>query len=531
MEIARDQDTSLPGQQFFPKDQLSRVINPAAVFTELVHKLEKTHSTEQIRHCANSICCATHTFARGRWREMTYRSIFAILVLAERSQLILSFMDEEVSDLDLPLVPIMDSGSISGMQRRDMQPNGVPWPPLRCFDSDDWSPASLAHFDRQQWNMLAPFFSLGRSGQIKHYPLHDRHILPFVVRHKAEEDAAEAQGGYGKVFMVHLHPAHHRLAGDTYADRGFAVKQLLVNDRKSFRKERRMLKRFSGTNGHPHIVSLLATYSHRSKYHFIFNRAQSDLVSFWQKYEQRLEMSHSDVCWIAEQCQGLADGLFKIHRHKTFKVRRVDQHQEQGNDVPANSRVTFAEVIQRTDKQLGMGTHEAIDETAAPIRSFSSEIEGTESFTIKHGRHGDINPQNILLFDDDLLGTTTVPRQLRGTLKIADFGTAEMHSTYSRSGVRDVANTMTYRPPECDAADRTIRQSFDIWCLGCVFLEFATWMLGGEALVRRFAKKRLSRDMTCNSYQTDTYFELIWNKDDQRIEARVKPSVVTVFHH
>jgi serine/threonine protein kinase len=441
-------------------------------------------------------------------------------------------MDEGVSDLDLPLVPITEHGSISGMRRRDLQPNGSPWPPLDCFDSDEWSPASLAHFDRQQWHMLAPFFSLGRGGQIKHYPLHDHHILPFITRQKAEEEeTTETHGGYGKVFMVHMHPAHHKLAREAHTDRGFAVKQLLVNDRKCFRRERRMLKKFGGTNSHPHIVSLLATYSHRGKYHFVFDRAQSDLGNFWQKYEESLKMSHSDVYWISEQCQGLADGLFKIHMHKTFRVRRVDQPQDQGEKPSATSRVTFAEVKQNVvaKDQPCVKTHGASHATATPSRTFSSEIESTERYAIKYGRHGDINPQNILLFDDGPLEITSMPRQLRGTLKIADFGTAEMHSTYSKSGERDVANTLTYRPPECDAADRTIRQSFDIWCLGCVFLEFATWMLGGEALVRRFAKKRLSRDMTSNSDQTDTYFELLWNKDDRRTEARVKPSVVTVF--
>jgi serine/threonine protein kinase len=528
MVTARSDDASLPPQQFFPKDRLCSVITESAVCAELFNKLSRTHSEEDIEGYAKTICNITRCDVGGRFRRRSYRSIFVILVLADKSDLITSFIDEEVSDLDLPLVPVRDSEGTNGMRRRSLNPDGTPQPLLACFDDDEWSPSSRDQFDRYQWCMLAPFFSKGRHDQINHYPLHDQHILPFLNWDQAEDDAAEREGGYGRVIMVRMHPAHHKLGGKTSADRGFAVKQLLASDRRSFKRERDMLKRFSGAKSHTHIVSLLATYRHRSKYHFVFDRAQSDLGKFWEKNERAPKLSHGDVIWISEQCAGIAAGLFKIHRHMTFKIRCAHKVLELEDNTSGTRQVTFAESAARAVRRPGVDACGAEHGAVNMNRTFSSENESLEQYEIKYGRHGDINPQNILWFNDDLTDSMVSTRDLRGVLKIADFGTVEMNSLFSKSGPRDVANTMTYRPPECDSADRTIRQSFDIWCLGCVFLEFATWMLGGDALVKHFAQQRKSRDPAYSNDKTDTYFELTWNKDTRKTQARVKPSVVEV---
>jgi len=195
--------------------------------------------------------------------------------------------------------------------------------------------------------MLAPFFSHVKYGLINHYPLHDQHILPFVNSHQAEDDSAESQGGYGRVIMVRLHPAHHRLGCKTDPDRGFAVKQLHSNDRRSFRREREILKKFSGANSHPHIVSLLATYRHRNKYHFILDRAQSDLSKFWARDVKHPELGHADMIWIADQCLGITEGLFRIHRHRTLRKRRVHKVEGQAEGERGEVQVTFVESADR----------------------------------------------------------------------------------------------------------------------------------------------------------------------------------------
>jgi serine/threonine protein kinase len=532
MQDARNDDASLPTPQFLPKDQLCQVINTATVFAELVKCLPCIHTEGEIHDYANTICDIAPCFAGGKLRQRSYRLIFAILVLVEKTKYILSFLGENVSDLDLPLVPVKEFGNlVIGMQRRGAKPNGTPQEFLACFDDEEWSPSSMDQFDRYQWFMLAPFFSHGKNGQINHYPLHDQHILPFVTWSQAEDDDAESQGGYGRVIMVKLHPAHHKLGQKTNHNCNFAVKQLLLNDRTSFEKEREILKKFSGANSHRHIVSLLATYEHRKKYHFIFDRAQSDLGRFWQNYEKPVELHYSDMLWIADQCYGITDGLCKIHRHKTFKKRPVNRAGVQSNSRIKTGKVKFSDNMVPTAHRspVRMDKRTSVHVAAAPSRTFSSDNELPDDCEIKYGRHGDINPQNILWFGDYSGEVTTTFQTLRGTLKIADFGTAEMNSQWSKSGKRDVANTMTYRPPECDSVDKTIRQEFDIWCLGCVFLEFVCWTLGGADLVRSFAWKRMSRDPAYSNDKTDTYFELVLNEVTGKMEAKVKDSVFEVW--
>lgn len=136
----------------------------------------------------------------------------------------------------------------------------------------------------------------------------------------------------------------------------------------------------------------------------------------------------------------------------------------------------------------------------------------------RYGRHGDIHPGNILWFNDSP----------EGTLKIADFGQAELNSKLSKTKQRDVANHLTYRPPECDIKPSFIRQSYDIWCLGCVYLEFLTWLLGGRRLYDEFSFKRLSPDIFQFNQKSDTFFQVVRNPESQTHEFMVKPAVTQV---
>jgi serine/threonine protein kinase len=154
----------------------------------------------------------------------------------------------------------------------------------------------------------------------------------------------------------------------------------------------------------------------------------------------------------------------------------------------------------------------------------SQQADEDESQAKKYGRHGDITPANILWFDDG----STDNDDLTGTLKLADFGQAELNSALSRTQPKSVANTMTYRPPECDLQPKPIRQSYDIWCLGCVFLEFAAWMLGGERLLIEFGFKRVTPDVLQHYQSTDTFFQFTINPHTSNPEVVVKDSVTNV---
>jgi serine/threonine protein kinase len=142
----------------------------------------------------------------------------------------------------------------------------------------------------------------------------------------------------------------------------------------------------------------------------------------------------------------------------------------------------------------------------------------------RFGRHGDISPGNILWYDNDDQSRST----LRGTLKLSDFGEAELNSRFSRTRKEDVAATMTYRAPECDFPPKHIRQSYDMWSLGCVFLEFVTWMLGGGDALSAFASQRLSRDPFFPYEDNDIFFEAEKDPESSEIKPKVKETVIQV---
>jgi serine/threonine protein kinase len=168
---------------------------------------------------------------------------------------------------------------------------------------------------------------------------------------------------------------------------------------------------------------------------------------------------------------------------------------------------------------------------ASTVYSFdSSQRQNTtteDGQRVRYGRHGDICPNNILWFKD----TSNEDGLLTGTLKLADFGQAALSSLSSKTKPRSNAITMTYGPPESDLADKSIRQSYDIWSLGCVLLEFVTWILGGEDFMLAFANKRLAPDIFRSNMNTDIFFETLTNPLTLVMEVMVKSSVAQVSKH
>lgn len=253
--------------------------------------------------------------------------------------------------------------------------------------------------------------------------------------------------------------------------RFFAVKRLNSRSTEAFKKEVEMLKRFSG-DFHPHLISLLATYELKGQYYLVFPLAGGDLSDYWKTIMPNPPFQTDTVRWVAEQCEGIADGLVKIHNYRTSD---------------------FANHAARHEK--------------------------------RYGRHGDLKPENILWFHDDD----------GGTLKISDFGLSDFNTAMSKSYVtkKGMAWSLSYRPPECDLKDSKVGQSIDIWTLGCLYLEFITWLLGGWELVERFTISRMSVDLMWYNIKTDTFFELVEALNSTRrgtIAAMVKPAVTQVVN-
>lgn len=242
------------------------------------------------------------------------------------------------------------------------------------------------------------------------------------------------------------------------------------------------LERFSHPNkGHKHLVRLLLSYELAGEFFMIFPWAQGNLAQFWETNPSNPE-SRDDLSWFIQQCQGMANGLRKVHKDNSWPPRRCS-----------------------------IGDTSLVDAR-------------------NRGRHGDIKPENILFFAE--------AGQARGHLVIADFTLMRFHSmdTVDCTEASKVGFSRTYCPPEVEAGPRTsVNQKYDIWTLGCVYLEFITWYLIGYDAIRKdcfkspsgellesFNMVRLNDDKK-HGVHTDKFF----NQTDGS-GAEVKNSVVKV---
>jgi len=109
---------------------------------------------------------------------------------------------------------------------------------------------------------------------------------------------------------------------------------------------------------------------------------------------------------------------------------------------------------------------------------------------IPFGRHGDIKPNNILWFPHASSVKTSTPGL--GTLKLSDFGTTGSgdRKPSSSQDSYTVPYSRTYQPPECRLPNAKLSAACDVWALGCVFLEFVCWYVGGYKLLQDFERQR-----------------------------------------
>lgn len=132
------------------------------------------------------------------------------------------------------------------------------------------------------------------------------------------------------------------------------------------------------------------------------------------------------------------------------------------------------------------------------------------------GRHGDLKPDNILWY-------APYNGDKRGILVISDMGFTAVNSELSRSKqTNGKARTPTYRAPELDIHGANVTREYDVWCLGCIFLEMLTWLLGGDGLIKEFKDKRMTSE---NGTKTPIFFTF-----DKRNQAVVKDEVNDVSH-
>lgn len=192
-----------------------------------------------------------------------------------------------------------------------------------------------------------------------------------------------------------------------------------------------------------HIVTHLATWTQDDRYYMLFPYAKCNL----REYMERVTFGGPDnenILWLLKQLRGLAKAIRTIHNLSTR-------------------------------------------ETPKPTPSLAPPNLAQEK---KSGWHHDLKPENILYYPDP---DYNIISSNSGTFRIADFGAGKIHTYQSRSiGTQSPNGTQTYEPPEAKSEGATSRP-YDIWSLGCVFLELLIWAVFDFETVKKFAREREDR--------------------------------------
>jgi hypothetical protein len=197
-------------KDFFPKNVLSTIVTEKCVREELVKYLDDAHDKEVIAGYAKKICEETkYEEEPNQIKIRSFRKIFVILVLIEKTPAIIKFLEKDVNDSDLPLEKVERPNEKGAY---DLRLSRNPTKRLKCF-SKKWSQLHIRNFEEFQWTTLSPFFGKGGHKDVKHYPLQDQVILPFISDSRTDQTSSyrtlEFEGGFGRVFKVDIHPDHH----------------------------------------------------------------------------------------------------------------------------------------------------------------------------------------------------------------------------------------------------------------------------------------------------------------------------------
>ncbi|GAW15514.1 hypothetical protein ANO14919_049260 [Xylariales sp. No.14919] len=307
-------------------------------------------------------------------------------------------------------------------------------------------------FRHAQWQLRSHYLTKLNPEDQNFRQLDDEASLPFL---HIDEGATTINGGLSIVRHIRIDSEHHDLCESSSH---FALKTFKKGpiSEEYFRKE---LRANQQAPRHDRIVPVLTAFKHRRRFHLILPYASGgNLEELWTTYSSRGALGGRaapwySTQWLLSECLGIAESLAATHQ-PTITT-------DQGGQRNSTPQV-----------------------------------------------HADIKPRNILCF-----GTVEGGHQSY-TLKLADFGFARKVNGDSTLQVGDVTHTKTYRPPEYDVED-FIHLNYDVWCLGCVYLEFITWAVLGWSAVENFTNRRLGEyDGACTSeakgedYE-DTFFKKV----------------------
>jgi len=258
-----------------------------------------------------------------------------------------------------------------------------------------------------------------------------------------------------------------------------AIKRLFSREEKDFEQERNMLVSLTRKD-HRHLVKLVTTYKFNGHYHLLCPMAKANLRDYWKLTP--LREKDKSYLWALTNIAGIASGLNLIHNFRTLHRAKPDET----NSTISQSR---------------------------PSWKFRMTLDPKDQ---SFGRHGDLKPENILWLTD------TEGIDDAGVLQISDFGLGRFHRFESKSKAdpKTINGSPTYVPPELPL-ERPISREYDIWSLGCIFLEFITWLLEGQDGLDEFSDAR--KEVAYDGIVDDTYY-ILYNAESG-MEGKVREGV------
>ncbi|KAK1830135.1 calcium and calcium/calmodulin-dependent serine/threonine-protein kinase [Podospora conica] len=461
--------------RFLPWTVLHKVLSTDTALRILRH-LNKTANDgkrhdHDLREMAGRVAPPLASLKTGYDMGEQFRRVFGTLILVGHEKLVgYSKMLKHEEDI----FAFYDNGVNDKRLLTDVRFNGhEPASSRRTNDLFfNWSARKIIQFKEYRWKLSPKLIAVkdvkvsgsstgeGRDGVIfakrmQYKLLSTEEILPFTATGRPRD-----AGGFGGVRFFILHEDQQAIPRYTWHGRKnpIAVKTL-KNDVKGTNQQKMayvdevyMMDRLRSSTNTPHITKLLATIevpgehsgSGRTDYHLILEAADRNLEQLWRDYKWWDEfpgrgMPDLDLHrWVASQCYGLTDALWRLH---DFRPREGDMNQK------------------------------------------------------NHGLHCDIKPDNILHYERWKEDETAEPRGTvhaeLGVLQLGDFGLSSFHSTRSVDNHHIAGAFLDYAAPETDIV-LTHSPAADVWHLGCLFIDFATWLLDGPRGYERFLARRVT---------------------------------------